>query len=485
MTAETSDILDSREAGGRYIRGTGLRMTGFAAGLAVGVIATPFVTRHLGSTGWGQYVTVTSLIFIVAALTEGGVANLGVRELSAGAERERREYMSSLIGLRIALTLLGAGAAVCFALLAYPPLLVEGTIIAAAGLLVSALQITFALPLTVEMRLGWLAISDFLAQVITAAGMLTLVALGASLLPFFAIADITAAAMLVLTVALVHKRIPLRPSFNLWRWRSLLSESIVYAAATALGVVYFRIVVIASNLLTSATQTGYFGLSFRILDIVNSVPWLLATSAFPILARAARDDSQRLSYALQRLFETSLIVGGAVALGLFVGAPFAIGVVGGPSFQPSVTVLRILALGVPATFVLAVWSFGLLSLKRYRQLVLVNALTVVTAIALCAALIPLYGARGAAVVTATLEVLLAAGYAVALARRRPDLHPQLGRVPRIAFALATSFAVALLLPVPSVAAAAVGVPMFLLLARTLGAVPHELLHALPRGRGKP
>ncbi|HEX5309210.1 MAG TPA: flippase [Solirubrobacteraceae bacterium] len=483
-----ADILDSREAGGRYIRGTTMRMVAYGGGLLVGVVATPFVTRHLGSAGWGSFITVTSLVFIVAAVTEGGLASMGVRELSTADPQERRLYMSSLIGLRIVLSLLGAALAVGFALLAgYSTVLLEGTAIASAGLLISNLQLTWALPLTSEMRLGWLALSDFLAQAVTAAGMLTLVLVGASLLPFFLVADVTATAMLVLTVALVHRRISLWPAFDPVRWRRLLSESIVYAAAAALGVVYFRVVVIAGNLLTSPTQTGYFGLGFRVVDIVNSIPWLLASSAFPILARAARDDAHRLSYALQRLFEAGLIVGGAVALGIYAGAPFAVKVVGGSAFEPSVTVLRILAIGVPATYLVATWSFALLSLKRYRELMIVNGVMVLVAVGLCLALIPAYASHGAAIVTATLELLLAFGYAVALMRRERDLRPTLDRVPRIALALAVAFAVAVLVPASSLVATLICLPVFVGMLAVLRALPQELTQAAlgaRRGRSR-
>lgn len=473
-----ADILDSREAGGRYIRGATMRMVAYGGGLLAGVIATPFVTRHLGSAGWGNFVTVTSLVFIVAAITEGGLASLGVRELSTSDERERHSYMSSLIGLRIVLSLVGAALAVGFALIAgYSTVLVQGTAIASAGLLLSNLQLTWALPLTTEMRLGWLALGDFLAQAVTAAGMLLLVAVGASLLPFYLVADVTAGVMLVFTVVLVRGRISLRPAFDLARWQVLLSESIVYAAATALGVVYFRVVVIAGDLLTSAKQTGYFGLGFRVVDIVNTIPWLLASSAFPILARAARDDAHRLSYALQRLFEAGLIVGCIIALGLFAGASFAVEVVGGPSFEPSVTVLRILATGVPATYLVATWSFALLSLKRYRELIVVNGVMVVTAILLCLALIPPLAADGAAVVTATLEVLLAAGYAIALMRSERGLRPSLQRVPRIGLALAVALAVALLAPLPSVAVGLIAPAVFVAMLAVLRTLPEELLQA--------
>ncbi|HEY7933294.1 MAG TPA: polysaccharide biosynthesis C-terminal domain-containing protein [Solirubrobacteraceae bacterium] len=479
----SSDILDSSEAGGRYLRGGGLRLVAYCAGLLVGLGVTPFVVRHLHSVGWGHYVAVNALIFIVGALTEGGLANLGVRELSTADEPERREYMRSLLGLRLALTAVGTACAIGFELLTgSETVLVEGTAIACVGLLLTNLQLTLALPLTAELRLGWLAVCDFLGQTITAAAMLTLVLLGASLLPFFAVTAIATTVTLALVVMLVRNQLTLRPAFHPSRWRALLSDSIVYSAATALGVVYFRLVVVATNLLTSAHQTGYFGLGFRIIDIVNAIPWLLVTSAFPILARAARDDIDRLNYALQRLFEGGLILGGWIALGLFVGAPFAIEVLGGASFHPSVAVLRILALGVPATFLVATWAFALLSLKRYRELIVVNGVIVVLAIVLCAVLIPAFGARGGAIVTATLEVTLAIGYVFALTRGHPDLRPRLGQTPQIALALALAFAAALVLPVHPVIAVAIGSLVFAAILMTLGALPDELIQALAHRR---
>src|ERR1700689_4264512 len=108
------DILASREAGGRFLRGSGIRVIAYGSGLLVGLAATPLVTRHLGPVDWGHFITVTSVIFIAAALTEGGVGNLGVREFSTGDEAERRSFMSSLLGLRIVLSLAGAGGGEAF-----------------------------------------------------------------------------------------------------------------------------------------------------------------------------------------------------------------------------------------------------------------------------------------------------------------------------------------------------------------------------------
>ena len=93
----------------------------------------------------------------------------------------------------------------------------------------------------------------------------------------------------------------------------------------------------------------------------------MVSSAFPVLARAARDDEERLAYGLQRVFEVSLIVGTGMAIGLAVGAPFAIDVVAGHGFDASVPVLRIQSLALITSFLLATWALALLALKRFRE----------------------------------------------------------------------------------------------------------------------
>ena len=62
-------ILDTPHAGGKIIRGSALRAGGYAAGLALSILAAALMTRHLGVTRWGGYVTVLSLVSIVGSLS--------------------------------------------------------------------------------------------------------------------------------------------------------------------------------------------------------------------------------------------------------------------------------------------------------------------------------------------------------------------------------------------------------------------------------
>jgi O-antigen/teichoic acid export membrane protein len=143
-------------------------------------------------------------------------------------------------------------------------------------------------------------------------------------------------------------------------------------------------------------------------------------------------------------------------------------------------VLRILGTGVIATFLATVFAFGLLALRMYRTLIILNAGMVALAVVLCALLIPAYGAQGAAISTLSLEVVLAIVYAVALFRAHPELLPASEMAARIAAALSLAFAAALLVPFSSLPAAAIGSAVLAAAVVALRAVPSELLHALRR-----
>jgi O-antigen/teichoic acid export membrane protein len=470
------DPLAAGEAGARFVRGGVLRITAYVGAIASSIVAMPFVTRHLHSSNYGRYVVVTSLMVIVGTLTEGGIAGLGVREFSHAPQAERRDFMRGLLGLRIVLSAAGGAGAIVFALLVgYPRVVVEGTAIAAIGLVLANLQVTLTVPLTAALALGWLAVLDFLTPAVTALALIALVVLDAPLLAFFAPAVLAFLVGLAVTSTLVRHQVSLRPVFNLARWRTLLGDSVVFAAATALALVYFQIVVVAMSIITTAHQTGIFSLAFRILSVVNGIPVVIAGSAFPILLRAARDDHARLHAALQRLIEGNLLLGGWLSLLVVSAAPFAVRVLGGPGYLASIEVLRILGTGVIATFLAAMFAYALLAVRMYRALVAISSGMVILAVVLCATLIPAHGARGAAIVTLSLEVVLATAYGLTLFTTNPELRPALSVSARTLVALALAFAVALVLPVSSVLAAVAGTAVLAIAVVALRVFPRELL----------
>src|SRR5215210_1243851 len=151
--ADLGDPLDSPEAGGRAIRGVAVRTSLFGAGLLLNLAAVPFMIRHLGPVDYGYYITVSSIVFLVGAVTEAGLTNLGVRHWAAGDAEDRREMVRNLIGLRLELTLAGLLLATGIAALSGAPgIIVSGTFVYGLGLLVSMIAYTYAVPLSAQLR---------------------------------------------------------------------------------------------------------------------------------------------------------------------------------------------------------------------------------------------------------------------------------------------------------------------------------------------
>jgi O-antigen/teichoic acid export membrane protein len=479
--AEPTDILDTTAAGGRIIRGGALRAAGYVTSTLVALIGVALITRYLGVDQYGRYQTILSLITIVGAVTDAGMGTLGLREFSQLTGARRDELMRVLLGMRLALTLVGAGVAVAIVIAAgYSTQLVVGAALAGVGLLFTVLQTTLAIPLGAGLRNGALTAFDVLRQVLTVAGFAVLVAAGAGVSLFLAVPVPVGIVLLVATAVLVRRQVPLTPSINLRQWLALLHSAVAFALATAVGTIYIYTAQLLTALVADDRQTGLFAVSFRVFIVAATIPGLLVTVAFPLLARAARDDRARLAYAVQRLFEAMSLLGIGIALGVVVGAPAVISVMAGSDYGDATSALRIQALTMLASFALAPWGFALLSLHLHRGMLIVNAAAFSVSAVAVASLAASAGADGGAVGTVLGEMTLAVGYAIVLTRANPVMRPKL-RVP-LKGLLGAAPPLAFLLVLPAVPATVLALAVYALALIVMRAVPDELLAIVPGRR---
>ena len=473
------DILDTAEAGPSVIRGSALRLGGYVLGALATLVSSAVVIRHLGVIDTGHFLTVTALLSIVATVSDLGLTGYAVREYSTGPRAERRRFLRNLLGIRMVLALGGLSIAVLFGLVVgYPLVMVLGTIIAGFGMVFLVAQDGCAIPLQVGLRLGWVAGLQLALQVGVAIEAVLLALAGAGLLPFFALQIPVVIPVLVATAVVGGHDSRLIPALETHQWRLMVGRILPYSAAVVLSVVYFQIAQVMTSLLSSPTQTGYFGVSFRVLLALTTLPSLLVSSALPLLARAARDDTERFNYATRRLVETMVLAGCGLALSLFLGAGFAIRVVAGPGYGNSVEVLRILAVALLGTYVIAARGYALLSLNRLRAMLVSTAIALAVVVGAGAPLISVYGAKGAAIALVAAELTLALGYELSLSHGRPELRLAPGYVLRAGAATLAAGGAALALDLTSVVSAVLGLALYLAALLALGIIPAEIREAV-------
>jgi O-antigen/teichoic acid export membrane protein len=478
---EAREVLDSDRAGRRAIRGGALRVAGYVAGLLLGLISVPLLIRHLGVADFGRYVTVQSVFAIAVGLTEGGLVSVAVREYSTRTGLDRDRTMRNLFGMRLVLSTVAVIAAFLFAVVAgYDQPLVLGILIAAPGVVAQAIQAFMSVSIQSELRFGALTLQDLVTHAATVAAIVTLVLLNAELLPFIAIPLPVGLLGLAVTTYLTQGRMPRRPAFDRTAWRTLLRDSVPYAAAVAVGAIYFRVTIVIMSLVATELETGYFATSYRVVEVLILVPLVLITAVFPIMARAASTDTERFRYAISRALEVAFIAGAWMALSLALGADFVIQVIAGDEGKPAVDVLQVQALALVATFVAQTCSFGLLSLHRYRGMLIGSSLALATNALLTGLLAPDHGAHGAAIATVATEGALAVVLLIALARAEHGVGLPWGTALRVIPAAGVAV-LAGLLPVHSVIVVAVATLAYFGVLAAVGGIPRDLVAALSRG----
>lgn len=481
--AASSDLLDTTAAGPRAIRGGLLRLGGHVLGALVTVASSAVVIRHLGVVDTGRFVTVIALVTIVGSISDLGLSAFGVREYSLKSRQAGHRLMRDLLGLRLALTVSALAIAVSFAAAAgYTGVMVLGTVIAGVGMLLFVAQQSQCLPLHVHLRFGWVASFQLLLQVGVAIEAVLLALAGASLLPFFALQVPVMLPILALTAVIGGRETRMLPAIDSAEWRRMLVRILPFSAAVVLAVLYFRVVQIMVSLLSTAVETGYFGVSFRVLEAITVIPPLLVSSALPILSRAALNDSVRFAYAGRRLAETMVIAGLGVALILFLGAELAVDLVAGGGFEPSVDVLRVLAIALVGTFVISARGYALLALDRTRAILVSNAAALGVVVIAGVPLIRAHGAVGGAIALMGAELVLAGCYESALTRGWRDLSLPAAFVARVLAAALVATVPVLALGLSPALAPVTGTVLYVLALLMLGALPAELRGALRDGR---
>lgn len=477
------DVLDTTRAGQLVIQGGLVRGAGFVANTLLALLGIALVTRHLGVADFGRFQTILSLITVVGTVTDAGMASLGLREYAQRTGAERRGLMEALLGLRVVLTLIGAGVAAAIAVaVGYDWELVAGTALAGIGLTLTVVQTTLTIPLAAEMRNVPFTLIDLLRQALTVAGYVILVAMGAGIVAFLGVTVPVGVAMVAAAAILARGKVPLRPAVRLEDWRHLARAAAAFAMATAVGTMYLYTAQILTAVVSDARDTGLFSASFRVFMVGAMIPGLLVAVAFPVLARAARDDAARLEYAVQRLVETTAILGLGVSLGLVVGAPVVIDVMAGSGFADAVPVLRIHAITLVATFLLSPLGFALLSLHAHREILVANLVALAVMLAAVTGLAVAMGPEGAALGTVFGETTLLVGYLIGLRRAAPSVVPTPGRAARALVAALVASSIGLIPGLSDWLAVGVALIAYSLLLLLLRAVPDELLDLLPMRR---
>ena len=381
------------------------RFTSQALWLLIGRVSAAVVSavwfviaaRSMALGEFGSFALLLSLGLMMSILTDLGLTGL----LSDAVSQDpaiARPGTRTVVCKRVPLAL---GAA-CLIALSYVAVGGAGSLAVPALFSVSVLATSAYSTITASFRAlghaGYEGANEAASRVfVLGAGALALLG-GADLLGVvgvYALAD----CLSLIVLALLFRRVAPpaggpAPELTLRRSRSL-------AAAGIVGTLYFRIDIWLLALLRGGRVVGRYSAAYRCFDALL-LPALAVTSlAIPYTAGTTGEALRR---RLQRLAAFSVAITTPFALGAFVSAHWLVTVLFGSRYGPSGSALKILAVGAVVTAATSVLLPPLA--LRSQRVALALAACLALNVGANLAVIPRYGAIGAAVVTVACEVLL-------------------------------------------------------------------------------
>ena len=387
--------------------------------LALSVLTTVLLTRHLGVSGYGVYVTVTVYVPFFALFFDAGLTTYVVRSLAT--EEEAGDLFREALGLRIALAVPVTLIAFALALLFYGgaddattrnaiaialPIIFFATTASATSALFQA-----------RLQMDRVALSEIVGQVVAVSLIAAFVVSGLSIYAVVAAAVAGTFVNMAILLVFAGRVTSVRPLMRPRGWVELLRKALPLGLALMIAIVYFRADAVLLSILKGSHAVGIYGVAYRLLEAVVAFPGFFYISIFPLLSQAAaRHDLDGLRDVTQRAFDLLVLAAVPVVFGTVLLAPEIVKALAGSGFAAAVTPLRIVIVGGGVMFVNGLFSYVLISLDRQKLLVWTGLATLLFNVVLNLVLIPRYSYNAAAAVATASEALTLAVLLVLVVR---------------------------------------------------------------------
>jgi O-antigen/teichoic acid export membrane protein len=394
------------------------------------LIVTIVVARHLGVTGLGDFIKMTTFLAFFYLVADFGLNAMYLQRtpLPDAQSKQDDPVWEDLLMVRLLLSsaLVLVAIAVLYLLPSgsnqgYTGIVRIGIILFAPSIVLQALISTGNAMFQKHLRY------DLSAVALAAGSLVTLCVIPAvflradpstgviiSVVSLLAGSAVTAATGLALTrrfSRIDHSRISLPSMKNLLIAAAPLGITLIF------NVVYFRVDSIIITLTRSTAEVGIYGLAYKLFELVLVFPTFFMNALYPVMIGYRRNETDPMHKEFRTLINKSgmflLLSSFICMIALWMAAP-AVAIIR-DDFAPGIGAARVLAAGLPFFFLSSLTMWILITGKKQKLLAVIYGASMVVNISLNIMYIPVYGYMAAAWITVLSEALvLAASGAAAI-----------------------------------------------------------------------
>ncbi|MEO9324220.1 flippase [Nocardioides sp. C4-1] len=433
---------------------------------------TLLIARTLSIEDFGRFTLIFTILGLMSVVTDMGIGRIAVRGMLGELEGDDGQplaggdaahFAGAYLLLRTLLGVVGYVLVIVIVLALGHPRVAVGAAVAGVVVLLatpsSALDVVFQ----ARLRMGGVSVLGVVGLAAQFALTAALAAAGGTLLLFCIPAVLCQVVILAWKIPAAHRLVPIRLRVDRALWWRMLREALPLTVGLGLATIYYRVDAIMLSQLDDFDAVGIYGVSYKFIDIVQSVAVAVTVPLLTVLVTTWPGDLAGFRAAVRRSTMLLGLLGGTAIVGLVGFAEPLTSVLYGEHYAVGANATKVLAVAIGLALLTSLAITCLVAIERHRGYPLVMLAGLVLNLGLNIALIPAYSYRGAAVATLISEVVVLTMLCVLLLRVR-ELRPWgLGRflVVPVAIGAGVGVGIGADLVLPWVLAATLAVAAFL------------------------
>lgn len=314
------------------------------------LVGIAFITRYLGTQGFGDYSTVLAFFAFFGAIADLGLYSITAREISRPNADEKK-----ILGNAFSLRLMSS-----IALFIITPLLILflpysydvklGIFIAAASFVFSSTYMVLNGVFQKNLAMDKVAAAEVIGKLLQIAiiilavnynlGFTTIVlsVLFAMIFNFFAV------------LFMVNKYVPLKLQFDFIYWKKFLKEALPLGISAIVVFAYFKMDTILLSILKTNVEVGIYNAAYKVIENVSYFPSMIIGLMFPMFSRHIFSDKKQFAHLADETLKVFLILIIPIIIGTLFLSEGIINLIGGAAFSQSANTLRILIFALAFIF---------------------------------------------------------------------------------------------------------------------------------------
>jgi O-antigen/teichoic acid export membrane protein len=403
------------DAAKKIFSNTTYQVIGKVVSLLITVFGTIIITRQYGRQGYGEFSLMQNYPALLFIIADFGLNAIAVRELSSNWERAKK-YFPNILFMRIILSLfLMFTLGIVISLSPYSESLKLGIHLGLFLILTQALYATTNVIFQSKLRYDYSAIGYVIGY-----GVILVLVL---LLSYFKVSimwvnfSYVVGGFITFFVNLAFiKKLGIDFSFSLDKKliKYLFMQALPLGLMFVFSQINFKADSIALSLLpvpkgyglTKTEAVAVYNLPYKIFEVSLVVPAFFMNSAYPVLVKHMRVGKEKLKTTFSHVLQALFVGGIAVSILGFLFAPLVISILGGDAFSQSVTVLRILILGVVIFYLTQPISWLVVTLGKQKYLPWIYLFSAFFDVGANIIFIPKYSFYGSSIITIVAELFV-------------------------------------------------------------------------------